>query len=153
MEKYNEKPKSEDKLADVSEEDASGITCVMYLAPKFYEQLTEEGKQIFDATPQGICAAFPAVVGEGITLANCVMSFCEVAYIGMNPKYETERASAVTCELYKPGKEDATFNILVTIEYPNDKTPHHELLILVQRKLTENLYSFELVGDQSMFAM
>lgn len=138
---------------DQQEQNPNQFTCKMFLDTKFYKQLNEQGKEIFECTPEGFCATFPAILEEGVTLGNCVMSFCEVAYIGLNPKYDTENAESVKCELYKPGQEDTTFNVLVTITYKNDKEPHHDLLIFVQKALSDTLYSFQLVGDQTMFAI
>ncbi|HEX2975624.1 MAG TPA: hypothetical protein VHO68_06775 [Bacteroidales bacterium] len=60
---------------------------------------------------------------------------------------------AVKSELYKTGKDDTTFSILVTIEEKDDKEPQHELLLFAQRELTDTSYSFALIGDQTMFAM
>lgn len=129
------------------------FACKMFLGAKFYEQLNDEGKELFENTPEGLCASFTAVLGDGVTLGNCVMSYCEAAYIGLNPKYQIEEKTSVKSELYKTGKEDTTFSVLVTIEYQDDKEPHHELLIFTQRELTDSSYSFELIGDQSMFAL
>ncbi len=137
------------KVGTVQEE----LTCKMLLGKKFYEQLNKEGKKLFETTPEGFCASFQAFLQEGITLGNCVMSFCEVAYIGLNPKYKITEDTEVKCELYKTGREDKTFSILVTIQYQGDKELYHELLIFAQRELTDTLYSFELIGDQTMFAI
>lgn len=135
------------------QEEQNLLTCKMFLGTKFYEQLNDDGKELFDSTPEGFCATFTAHLKDGITLGNCVMSFCEVAYIALNPKYQAGEDTDVKCELYKNGKEDTTFSVLVTIEYMDDPVPHHELLIFAQRELTNSLYSFELIGDQTMFAM
>lgn len=129
------------------------FTCKMFLGKKFYDQLSDEGKEVFEYTTEGFCATFQAICEDGVTLGNCVMSFCEVAYIGLNPKYQVGEKTKVKCELYKNGKDDTTFSVLVTIEYQEDKEMHHELLIFAQRELTDSLYSYELVGDQTMFAM
>jgi hypothetical protein len=137
----------------VQEEEQNLLNCKMFLGAKFYEQLNNDGKELFESTPEGFCATFTANLKDGITLGNCVMSFCEVAYIALNPKYQVDENTNVKCELYKNGKEDTTFSVLVTIEYPGEHKPNHELLIFAQRELTDSLYSFELVGDQTMFAM
>lgn len=129
------------------------LTCKMYLGTKFYEQLNKEGKELFESTPEGFCATFTAYVEDGITLGNCIMTFCEVGYIALNPKYQAGENTQVKCELYKNSKDGTTFSVLVTLQYQEDKEPHHELLIFAQRELTDYLYSFELVGDQTMFAM
>lgn len=141
------------KNSAIQEKEKKEYTCRMFLGKKFYDELKEEGKELFEATPEGFCASFHAIFEEGITLGNCVMSFCEVAYIGFHPKYQIEEDTEVTCELYKTGKQDKTFSILVTIRYPGDKEPHHELLVFAQRELTDYRYSFELIGDQAMFAI
>ena len=137
----------------VQEIEENELTCKMILGAKFYEQLNDEGKELFESTSEGFCATFNAILEDGVTLGNCVMSFCEVAYIGLNPKYQANDAASVKCELFKTGKEDTTFSVLVTIEYPGDKEQHHELLVFAQRELTDTIYSFELIGDQTMFAM
>lgn len=128
------------------------LTCKMYLSSKFYHQLSEEGKELYELTPNGYCAEFPMIFEDGITLGNCVVSFCEVAYVHLNPKYDIDRAKEVSCELYKPGKGDETFNILVTIQYSKSEE-FHELLFVQQRELSETVYAFEIVGDQTMFAL
>ena len=137
----------------VQEIEENELTCKMFLGAKFYEQLNDEGKELFESTPEGFCATFNAILEDGVTLGNCVMSFCEVAYIGLNPKYQVNDATSVKCELFKTGKEDTTFSVLVTIEYPGEKEQHHELLVFAQRDLTDTLYSFDLIGDQTMFVM
>lgn len=131
----------------------NAFTCKMILPDKFYTQLNEEGKQLFEQSLEGFCAVFDAICEEGVTLGNCILSFCEVAYIGLNPKYKVEENTAVKCELYKTGKDDRMFSVLVSIEYQDVKEPYHELLIFAQRELTDSFYSFELVGDQTMFAL
>ena len=135
------------------EKEQEMLTCKMFLGKKFYEQLNDEGKEVFEYTPEGYCSTFQAICEDGITLGNCVMSFCEVAYIGLNPKYQVGEKTDVKCELYKNGKDDSTFSVFVTIGYQEEKEKHHELLIFAQRELTDSLYSFELVGDQTMFAL
>lgn len=129
------------------------FTCKMFLEPKFYEQLNEAGKEIFECTQEGFCAAFPAILEDGVTLGNCVLSFCEVGYVGLNPKYDADHAEYVQCELYKPGKEDTVFQVLVTVKYQNEPECQHDLLLFVQQELSEFLFSFKLIGDQTMFAI
>lgn len=133
--------------------DQEVLNCKMILGKKFYDQLNEGGQELFEWSGDGYCAGFQAINEDGITLGNCIMSFCEVAYIGLNPKYQVSENTEVKCELYKTGKEETTFSVLVTIKYPEEKKPYHEMLIFAQRELTDTLYSFELVGDQSMFAI
>jgi hypothetical protein len=144
--------KNDEKLT-VQEIEVNEITCKMFLETKFYDQLNDEGKDLFESSPKGFCATFTAILEDGVTLGNCVMSFCEVAYIGLNQKYQVSDSTFVKCELYKNGTSDTTFSVLVTIVYPTHQEVHHELLIFAQRELTDSLYSFELVGDQTMFAM
>ena len=142
------------KVVPAGQENEKEIfTCKMFLGINFYVQLNDEGKEVFDLTPEGFCETFHPICEDGVTLGNCIMSFCEAAYIELNPKYQVGEETKVKCELYKNGKDDTTFSVLVTIEYREEKNPHHELLIFAQRQLTDSLYSFELVGDQSMFAM
>ena len=141
------------KNEDTRQEEMQTFTCTMYLDRKFYEQLNSQGKEFYQYHKDGYYAQFPAVLEEGVTLGNCVMSFCEVAYLGFNDKYRTLEAKELKCELYKPGQEDQVFNVLVSITYPGDKQVYHELLIFTQMELTESSYSYKLIGDQTMFAI
>ncbi|WP_310603349.1 hypothetical protein [Anaerosporobacter sp.] len=127
--------------------------CKLVLPRKYYVQLAEEGKQLYEESPNGMEVAFPVELTEGITLADCVPAFVESVYLEFNPKYEITDSTEVTCELYKLGKTDEVFNLLVTITYPESEKEFHELLIFHQVELTEDCFTFELMGDQTMFNM
>lgn len=127
--------------------------CKLVLPGKYYVQLTEEGKQLYEECSTGMEVTFPVELSDGITLADCVPAFVESVYLEFNPKYEITEYTKVACELYKLGKTDEVFNLLVTITYPESDKEFHELLIFNQVELTEDCFTFELMGDQTMFNM
>lgn len=127
--------------------------CKLVLPGKYYIQLTEEGKQLYEECSMGMEVTFPVELIDGITLADCIPSFVESVYLEFNPKYEITEDTKVACELYKLGKTDEVFNLLVTITYPESDKEFHELLIFSQIELTDDCFTFELMGDQTMFNM
>lgn len=127
--------------------------CKLVLPGKYYVQLTEEGKQLYEECQVGMKVTFPVELIDGITLADCVPAFVESVYLEFNPKYEITEDIKVACELYKLGKTDEVFNLLVTITYPESDKEFHELLIFNQVELTDDCFTFELMGDQTMFNM
>lgn len=127
--------------------------CKLVLPGKYYVQLTEDGKQLYEECSTGMEVTFPVELSDGITLADCVPAFVESVYLEFNPKYEITEYTKVACELYKLGKTDEVFNLLVTITYPESDKEFHELLIFNQVELTDDCFTFELMGDQTMFNM
>lgn len=127
--------------------------CKLVLPGKYYVQLTDEGKQLYEEGQKGMEVAFPVKFIDGVTLADCVPAFVESVYLEFNPKYEISEDTNVKCELYKLGKTDEVFNLLVTISYPESDKEFYELLIFNQVELTDDCFTFELMGDQTMFNM
>lgn len=128
------------------------LLCKLILAPEFYEELIEEGKGIYTLTENGYETEFPALVGDGITLGDCLRIFCETAYLKKNPRYELTEECTIESELYKLNENGDMFNMMITIHYPNVKDSFHEMLVFESKLLEENLCVFYLKGDQRMFA-
>lgn len=126
----------------------------LYLERKYFEQLSEEGKSLYNRQEDSLSVEFPAVIEDGLTLADCVPAFIESVYLEMNPKYALGGKNvSVSSELYKLGQTDEVFNLLVTMQYEDEKEPKHEILIFQQEELTDDTFSFSLVGDQTFFQL
>lgn len=121
----------------------------LYIDRKYYEELSEEGKSLYEDAKRNPNVTFPTFLAEGATLADCVRAFIESVYLEVNPKYGIKEKTFVKSELYKLGKEDQVFNLLVTF----GEEKEHELLIFRREKLTDVEFSFSLIGDQTMFQM
>ena len=131
------------------------MMCRMYVGRKHYKDLDEEHKSLYTQEDSGFCVEFPAVLSDGATLGDSVLALVETTFLEGNSKYEIKEDTKVSTELYKLGKSDVSFNILVTIQYKEEeyKKKHYEMLVFMEKSLTENCYSFELIGDQTMFNM
>ena len=69
----------------------------------------------------------------------------------MNPKYEINDNTDLSCELLKLGKSESSFNLLINIKYPSVEDTFNDILLFKECDVEEFLYSFELIGDQRMF--
>jgi len=69
----------------------------------------------------------------------------------MNPKYEIDDDTDLSCELLKLGKSESSFNLLINIKYPSVEDTFNDILLFKECEVEEFLYSFELIGDQRMF--
>lgn len=127
--------------------------CKLVLPGKYFVQLTDDGKQLYEEGHNGMEVTFPVEFINGVTLADCVPAFVESVYLEFNSKYEIAEDTDVKCELYKLGKTNEVFNLLVTISYPQSDKEFYELLIFKQVDLTDDCFTFELMGDQTMFNM
>lgn len=127
--------------------------CKLILPGKYYIQLTEEGKQLYSEKENGMEVTFPVDFMDGVTLADCVPAFVESVYLEFNSKYEIKEDTKVKCELYKLGKTQEVFNLLVSIRYPQHDKEFYELLIFNTVELSDKCFTFELIGDQTMFNM
>ena len=90
---------------------------------------------------------FPVQLPDGITVAYSVTGSIVKVYLEYNPLYDTTIASSIKTELYKLGKKENVFNVLVTIQYPESDKEFHELLIFNRVELTDESFVFELIGD------
>ncbi len=129
------------------------FTCKLILPSKYYIQLNDEGKKLYEESSLGMQVELPIELTKGITLADCIPAFVESAYLELNPKYALTEATKVKCELYKLGKTDEVFNLLVSITYPKSDKVCYELLIFHQVDLSQRTFTFQLMGDQTMFHM
>lgn len=124
----------------------------LMIGQEFYEQLTGYGKELYQKEGNNFQVTFPVVSEKGVTIADCIPIFVESVYLDYNPRYETDNAKVVKSELYKLGKTEDVFNLLISIQYPEIVEEFHEMLVFSKKELSENQFRFELVGDQSMFA-
>jgi len=123
----------------------------LYLDRKHYEQLSEEGKSLYQNADDSLSVTFPTFLSDGVTLADCVLAFVESVYLEVNPKYGIQKETTVKSELYKLGNKDQVFNLLVT--FGEKKEEQHEILIFKRENLNDTEFAFSLVGDQTMFQM
>lgn len=131
----------------------STITCRLYIPAKYLTELNDSTKELFQTTPSGdYYSEFPAEVEDSSYLGANIIAYCEVVLITGNPKYEYTDECALQCELLKLGSDETSFNLLVNIKYPNHDSTFHDLLIFKEREQRLGFYSFELLGDQTLFS-
>ncbi len=133
----------------------SEMKCKLFIGRKHYLELDEEHKLLYQLEGSNYVVEFPAILEEGITLGDSVLALVEAAFLEGNTKYEISDDTKVSTELYKLGQTDISFNILVTIQYKAEKykKKHYEMLVFTEKELSNTCYSFELIGDQTMFNM
>jgi len=131
------------------------MVCRLYLGKSQYKELSQEGKALYITDETGVYVELPAMISSGVTLGECVIAMVEATYLEVNPKYQIADSTKVKCEPYKLGGKQEVFNLLVTIQYAEEafKEDHHEMLIFHEKELSQDIFSFELVGDQTMFNM
>lgn len=132
---------------------ASSITCQLFIPAKYYAELKEDTKELFkEASPGYYFSEFPAEVEDSSFLGEFLTAFCEVALIMGNPKYEYTEECELHSELLKLGTDEKSFNLLVTIQYPGTDSSFHDILIFKEKEQSLGFYSFELLGDQTIFS-
>ena len=70
--------------------------CKLVLPGKYYVQLTEEGKQLYDECPIGMEVTFPVELIDGITLADCIPAFVESVYLEFNMRLQRKQRLPVS---------------------------------------------------------
>ncbi len=130
------------------------ITCRLYLPLKNYLLLSDKSKALFETEDNcEYFAEFPAPVTEDSFLGEYIIAFCEVALIMPDPKYQLTPECNLESQLLKLGQGEDYFNLLLTITYPSNSDTFHDILIFKEREQRLGYYSFELVGDQTVFSM
>jgi len=132
---------------------STNITCQLYIPPKYYIQLEASIQQLFESDDLGFYySEFPAVVAVDSYLGEYLVAYCEITLIMGNPKYQLSEECNLQCELLKLGQEEHAFNLLITIRYPGVQDNFYDILVFKEREQLLGFYSFELLGDQTMFS-
>lgn len=131
----------------------TNITCCLYIPQKYYIQLDPNIQELFKSDDFGFYySQFPANVPEDSYLGEYLVAYCEVSLIMGNPKYQLNNECDLKCELLKLGQDENSFNLLITIHYPQVQEAFHDILVFKEREQSLGFYSFELLGDQTMFS-
>jgi len=123
------------------------------ISAQYLSELKSEASEIFTECESGskYYVELPANIEEGEYLQDSIIACCETLLIMMNPKYEIDDDTELSCELLKLGKSESSFNLLINIKYPSVENTFHDILLFKECEVEEFLYSFELIGDQRMF--
>lgn len=130
------------------------ITCRLYIPAKYYTELNDQGKEMFTKAIDSSLYFTDFSAGfDGGSFYDYITAFCEISLIMLNDKYNITEDTALHSELFKLGKTDKTFSLLITIKYPGSEGEYHDFLSFNKLEESEKYFSFELLGDQTMFAM
>jgi len=126
----------------------------LYISAEYLSELKPEASEIFTECESGskYYVELPANIDEDEYLQDSIIACCETLLIMMNPKYEIDENTDLSCELLKLGKSELSFNLLINIKYPSVENTFHDILMFKECEVEEFMYSFELLGDQRMFA-
>ena len=126
----------------------------LYISAEYLSELKPEASEIFTECESGskYYVELPANIDEDEYLQDSIIACCETLLIMMNPKYEIDENTDLRCELLKLGKSELSFNLLINIKYPSVENTFHDILMFKECEVEEFMYSFELLGDQRMFA-
>ena len=126
----------------------------LYISAEYLNELKSEASEIFTECESGskYYVELPANIDEDEYLQDSIIACCETLLIMMNPKYEIDENTDLSCELLKLGKSELSFNLLINIKYPSVENTFHDILMFKECEVEEFMYSFELLGDQRMFA-
>ena len=126
----------------------------LYISAEYLNELKPEASEIFTECESGskYYVELPANIDEDEYLQDSIIACCETLLIMMNPKYEIDENTDLSCELLKLGKSELSFNLLINIKYPSVENTFHDILMFKECEVEEFMYSFELLGDQRMFA-
>jgi len=125
----------------------------LYISAEYLSELKPEASEIFTECKSGskYYVELPANIDEGEYLQDSIIACCETLLVMMNPKYEIDDNTELSCELLKLGKSESSFNLLINIKYPSVENTFNDILLFKECEVEEFLYSFELIGDQRMF--
>lgn len=129
------------------------ILCTLIIPSKFYLELTDDVKELFIQDDGYYSAQFPADTTEDTYLGEYIKAFCEVALIINNPKYEITEACELSSELLKFGQSEESYSLLITIKYPGSDKEYNDVLFFKEISQSLGYYTFELLGDQTLFAI
>ena len=126
----------------------------LIISAEYLSELKPEASQIFTECESGskYYVELPANIEEGEYLQDSIIACCETLIIMMNPKYEIDDKTDLSCELLKLGTSESSFNLLVNIKYPSVENTFNDILLFKECEVEEFMYTFELIGDQRMFA-
>lgn len=132
----------------------SHFICRLYIPKKYYNELNVEGRSLFIKAEDSnmYFVEFPAGFDRG-DFYEYITAFCEVSLIMLNDKYCITDDTILSCEVFKLGKTNKNFSLLISIKYPDHKNEFHDFLNFNALEEKENYFSFELLGDQTMFAI
>jgi hypothetical protein len=121
----------------------------------YYMSLTEEQKELYTQTDQGIFfVEFPVEdMLEEEYIGTYVIACVEAALIIPNPKYAITSDTNLRCELLKLGKTGQAFNILLHIKYAGVKEEFNDIMLFQEVKVEEDYFEFEYLGDQTLFSI
>lgn len=129
------------------------IVCTLIVPGKIYRELTDEVKEIF-VEDEGIYSAkFSADTAENTFLGEFICAFCEVVLIMNNPKYEVTEDCHLSTELLRFGTSEESYCLLINIKYPGSEKEHHDTLYFKELSQSLGFYTFELLGDQTLFSI
>jgi hypothetical protein len=130
------------------------ITCRLYIPQKYYAKLNDKAKEIFIDDNLGLYySEFTANVTDKSYLGEFIIAYCEVSLIMNNPAYELTPECDLHCELLKLGHDENHYNLLIDIKYPDIQETFHDILLFKEREQHLGFYSFELLGDQTLFSV
>ena len=126
----------------------------LYISAEYLSELKPEASEIFTECESGskYYVELPANIDEDEYLQDSIIACCETLLIMMNPKYEIDENTDLSCELLKLVRSESSFNLLINIKYPSVENTFHDILMFKECEVEEFMYSFELLGDQRMFA-
>ncbi len=134
-------------------EEIKQIICTLIIPKKIYRQLTDEIQEIFVEKAGSYSTQFPADAEENTFLAEYIQAFCEVVLIQGNPKYEITEECVLTTELLKQGSTEKDYCMIIDIQYPGSDKVFHEILSFMEVSQSLGYYTFELLGDQTLFSV
>ncbi|SHJ34197.1 hypothetical protein [Parasporobacterium paucivorans] len=132
----------------------STVTCRLYIPQKNHEKLNEEGREVFTKADDSSLYFTDFAAGfDGGSLYECIIAFCEVCLLTLNDVYGIKEDTDLKTEIFKLGQTDKTFSLLSTIKYAGNEKEYHEMLNFNRLEVRDDFFSFELLGDQSMFSL
>ena len=129
------------------------IICTLIIPRKFYQELTDEMKEMFENEKGDYVTTFPAETVDSTFLGEYIQAFCEVVLIEGNPKYEVSEDTEVKTELYKLGNSEKKYCMLVDIKYSGSDKVYNDILYFNEISQSLGYYTFELLGDQTMMSV
>lgn len=133
-------------------EEIKEIICTLIIPKKIYMELTEEIREIFVEKEGLYSTQFPADAEENTFLGEYIQAFCEEVLIKYNPKYEITDDCTISSELLKLGPSERAYSLLISIQYPGSNQEHHDILYFQEVSQSLGYYTFEMLGDQTLFS-
>ncbi|WP_033168677.1 hypothetical protein [Clostridium sp. KNHs205] len=134
-------------------DEAKKIVCTLIIPGKIYRELKAEVRELFVEEEGVYSVQFPADTPENTFLGEFICAFCEVVLIMNNPKYEVTEECQLSTELLRFGTSEESYCLLVNIKYPGSEKVHHDTLYFKEVSQSLGFYTFELLGDQTLFSI